>query len=97
MRILKERSSVRATIWFTYVTGYDFDDRGDPRPFTEILRARVGVAAAQNYLRHARGDTRLVVTGVETERTVWDCDIDKFMAIADNVKGKTLDTKGDLK
>lgn len=93
MRILKERESVQATVWFTYVTGYDFDDKGEPRPFKEVLRARVGVAAAQNYLRHVRDDTRLVVTGVETERTVWTCDIGTFLSVANNTQGKTIDTK----
>lgn len=93
MRILKERESVRVVLWFTYVTGYDFDDKGDPRPFKEVIRARAGVAAAQNYLRHARNDSRLVVTDVETERTVWACDIDRFLIIAENIEGKTLDQK----
>lgn len=93
MRILKERESVTTTVWFTYVKGYDFNSEGKPRPFTDVLRARVGVTAAQNYLRHVRGDSRLVVTDVECERTVWTCDIDSFLSIATNVKGKTIDTK----
>ena len=93
MRILKERETVKAVIWFTYVKGYDFDDVGKPRPFTDVLRARVGVTAAQNYLRHVRGDSRLVVTDVETERTVWACDIDRFLTIAEIIEGKTLDQK----
>lgn len=93
MRILKEREKVKATVWFTYVTGYDFDEKGDPRPFREVLRARVGVAAAQNYLRHVRNDTRLVVTDAETERTVWVCDIDTFLSVANNTQGNTIDTK----
>lgn len=93
MRILKERESVTATVWFTYVKGYDFDGEGKPRPFTDVLRARVGVAAAQNYLRHTRNDQRLVVTDVERERTVWTCDINSFLTIATNIKGKTIDTK----
>lgn len=93
MRILKERDAVRAVIWLTYVKGYDFDDEGKPRTFTDVLRARVGIAAAQNYLRHVRGDSRLVVTDVETERTVWACDIDRFLTIAENIEGKTLDQK----
>lgn len=93
MRILKERESVTATVWFTYVKGYDFDENGKPRPFSDVLRARVGVKAAQNYLRHVRNDSRLVVTDVETERTVWTCDIDSFLSVATNTQGKTLDTK----
>lgn len=93
MRILKERESVRVVLWFTYVTGYDFDDKGDPRPFKEVLRARAGVAAAQNYLRRVRNDTRLVVTDVETERTVWDCDIDTFLSVANNTQGNTIDQR----
>lgn len=88
MRILKERESVTCTIWFTYVTGYDFDEHGEPRPLKEVLRARAGVAAAQNYLRHARNDTRLVVTDVQTERTVWTCDIDTFLSVANNTDQK---------
>ena len=87
MRILKERDTVKAVVWFTYVKGYDFDDEGKPRPFTDVLRARVG------YLRHVRDDSRLVVTDVETERTVWVCDIDRFLTIAENIEGKTLDQK----
>lgn len=93
MRILKERDTVKVVVWFTYVKGYDFDEKGRPRPFTEVLRARVGCAAAQNYLRHVRDDQRLVVTDVETERTVWACGIDQFLTIAENIEGKTLDQK----
>lgn len=93
MRILKERETVKAVVWFTYVKGYDFDGEGKPRPFIDVLRARVGIAAAQNYLRHVRGDSRLVVTDVEIERTVWACDIDQFLTIAENIEGKTLDQK----
>lgn len=93
MRILKERGTVKAVVWFTYVKGYDFDDAGKPRPFTDVLRARVGIAAAQNYLRHVRNESRLVVTEVEVERTVWACGIDQFLTIAENIERKTLDQK----
>lgn len=93
LRNLKERERVRSVIWFTYCTGYEFGDGTEPLPFKDVIRARVGVAAAQNFLRHARGDKRLVVTSVETERTVWDCDIDSFMSVANNVSGKTIDAK----
>ena len=93
MRILKERESVKAVIWFTYVKGYDFYAEGKPRPFSDVLVARAGVAAAQNYLRHVRNDARLVVTEVECERTVWSCDMDKFLSVARNIEGKTLDIK----
>lgn len=93
MRNLKERERVRIVIWLTCCTGYEFGDGIEPIPFTDVIRARVGVAAAQNFLRRAHDDKRLVVTSVETERTVWDCDIDTFMSVANNVSERTIDSK----
>lgn len=89
--MLKEREYVSVTIWFTYVRGYELSDSGDMVPFTDVIRARAGLAAAQSYLRRTRG-ARLIVTEAETERTVWRCPIDAFMSVSQNVEGKTLDT-----
>lgn len=93
MRLLKQRDNVTVAIWFTYVKGYDFGEGDEPIPFTDVIIARVGIAAAQNYLRHCRNDSRLVVTDAECERTKWVCDIETFLSVARNIEGKTLDTK----
>lgn len=92
MRLIKEQTHVTNVIWFTYCSGYKRVGN-DIVGIHDVLVTKATASAAENYLRHKYKDRSIVVTLVEHERTVWRCDLDKYLAVADNTDGKTLDTK----
>lgn len=93
MRLLKEKESVSAVVWFTFVKGYRVYSDTELASFSDVIVSRATRDGAQAYLRKKYNDRRLVVTSIEQERTIWKCPLSEFLAIADNVDGKYLDVK----
>lgn len=93
MRLLKEKESVSAVVWFTFVKGYRTHSDDELISFSDVIVSRTTRDGAQAYLRKKYNDRRLVITAIEQERTIWKCPLSEFLAIADNVDGKYLDVK----
>lgn len=87
MKLLRENSTVSATIWQTYVEGFAFpDDTSKPQAFKDVIMANVkSERAAENYLRSKTGDCHLSVTRIERVRGKWRAPMSEFLKIAELV------------